>query len=72
MITEATFVGDRLARLAGGAATSRPEDAPSARLIIPSALGRRSRRPIGSRSCAAAERHRTGSHAPLRSSGDGP
>ena len=43
MITEATFVGDRLARLAGGAAAAQPEDASSARLIVPSSPGRRSR-----------------------------
>ena len=43
MITEATFVGDRLDRLAGGAATARPEDASSARLIVPSSPGRRAR-----------------------------
>jgi len=43
MIAEATFVGDRLARLAGGAATARPEDASGARLIVPSAPGRQSR-----------------------------
>jgi hypothetical protein len=43
MITEATFAGDRLARLAGGAATARPEDASGARLIVPSAPGRQSR-----------------------------
>jgi hypothetical protein len=43
MITEATFVGDRLARLVGGAAAARPEAARGARLIIPSARERQSR-----------------------------
>ncbi|MGH6919622.1 MAG: transglycosylase SLT domain-containing protein [Geminicoccaceae bacterium] len=41
LITEAVFVGAGLARLAGGAATSRPDGAPSARVITPS--GDRSR-----------------------------
>lgn len=43
MITEAMFVGDRLSRLAGGAATARPEGTPSARFLIPSSPERRSR-----------------------------
>jgi hypothetical protein len=43
MITEAMFVGDRLARLAGGVATVRPEDTPRARVITPSSPERRSR-----------------------------
>jgi hypothetical protein len=43
MITEAMFVGDRLARLAGGVATARPEDAPRARVITPSSPERGSR-----------------------------
>jgi hypothetical protein len=43
MITEATFVGDRLARLAGGGVPSGLEPARGARLIIPSAPERRSR-----------------------------
>jgi hypothetical protein len=43
MITEATFVGDRLARLAGGAAGMSPEAALGARFIMPSSTERRSR-----------------------------
>jgi hypothetical protein len=43
MITEATFVGDRLARLAGGAVPSGLEAASGARLIIPSSPEWRSR-----------------------------
>lgn len=42
MITEAVFVGAGPARLAGGAATSRPDGAPSVRVITPSG-DRRSR-----------------------------
>jgi hypothetical protein len=42
MITEATFVGDRLARLAGGAAPSGLEAAPGARFIVPATRNRRS------------------------------
>ncbi len=41
MITEATFVGDRLARLTGGAVPSQLEAASGARLIIPSSSDRR-------------------------------
>ena len=43
MITEATFVGDRLARLAGGAAAPAPQAVPGARLINPSSPERRAR-----------------------------
>jgi hypothetical protein len=43
MITEALFVGTRLARLAGGAPTSRPDGAPAARVITPSSSDRRSK-----------------------------
>jgi hypothetical protein len=41
-IAEAAFVGARLARLAGGAAASRPETVPSARIIAPSSPDRQS------------------------------
>jgi hypothetical protein len=43
LITEATFVGDRLARLAGGAAATSPDAVSGARLIIPFSPERRSR-----------------------------
>lgn len=48
MIGEAMFVGDRLARLAGGALPSGLDPAPGARLLIPSApeRGARSAEPI--------------------------
>ena len=42
MITEATFVGDRLARLAGGTVPSGLEAAPSARFLVPSSPNQRS------------------------------
>ena len=42
LITEALFVGARLARLAGGAATSGPDPAPTARVIAPALSNRRS------------------------------
>jgi Transglycosylase SLT domain len=42
LITEALFVGTRLARLAGGAATSSPDAAPTARVITPASSDRRS------------------------------
>jgi hypothetical protein len=43
LITEALFVGAGLARLAGGAATSRPDAAAAARVITPSSSDRRSK-----------------------------
>jgi Transglycosylase SLT domain len=42
LITEALFVGARLARLAGRAATSSQDAAPAARVITPASSGRRS------------------------------
>jgi soluble lytic murein transglycosylase-like protein len=41
MITEALFVGDRLARPAGSALSARPEDSPMARVLTPLPAGQR-------------------------------
>jgi Transglycosylase SLT domain len=43
MIAEASFVGDRLARLAGGAPAAELENSPGARMITPSSPARGSR-----------------------------
>jgi hypothetical protein len=47
MITEALFVGDRLARLAGSAAATRSEGGPSGRIITPAAGDRPTRSAAG-------------------------